>query len=230
MSPEAPRVLIIEDNETLLMGLELNLKAEGFEVLTTKDGAMGLRLSLEEHPDLIILDLMLPGLNGFEILSQLRRRERRLPVIILSARGEEQDKLEGFGLGADDYVTKPFSLKELIARVHARLRLTGAPGVEVNLIRFSTFDVDFDSRRIYRAGEEIKLTAREYDLLEYLIHRPGRVHSRERLLLSIWGYDYEGTERTVDNFIRSLRVKLEDDAANPRHLVTVRGTGYRFEN
>jgi DNA-binding response OmpR family regulator len=219
-------VLIIEDDTTLAMGLELNLTAEGYRVTTARDGAEGLKLALEQRPDLVLLDLMLPGMDGFELLRELRRTGREMPVIIVSARGEERDKLEGFGLGADDYLTKPFSLKELLARVDARFRRRRrAP----SLLQFGGIRVDQQRRQVFLRDEEVSLTNREYDLLAYLVTHRGRVHSRERLLTEVWGLDYDGTERTVDNFVRNLRVKLEADPSQPRHILTVRGVGYRFE-
>ncbi len=223
------RILVIEDDPTIGMGLELNLTAEGFRVSVVRDGGKGLREALGRPPDLLILDLMLPTVDGFEILSRLRQAGCEVPVIILSARGEEQDKLHGFGLGADDYVTKPFSLNELLARVDARLRRVRDKRPVSEELRFGEIRFDLAARRVCRGAEEVLLTGREVALLSYLVEHRGRVHSRERLLGEVWGMDYEGTERTVDNFIRSLRVKLEVDPSHPRHLITVRGAGYRFD-
>ena len=221
------RILVIEDDETLALGLELNLQAEGYEVQLARDGQLGLELARDTAPDLLILDLMLPDLGGFEILSRLRGEGKLMPVIILTARAELSDKLTGFRRGADDYVTKPFSLEELVARVRAAL---GRPhGDHSQRVSFGEVDIDLAARRVLRAGEEVTLTAKEFDLLATLVRRAGRVQPRDTLLSAVWGDDYDGTARTVDNFIRSLRSKLEPDPANPRYLVTVRGLGYRFD-
>jgi len=226
---ERGTVLVVEDDRALAVGLDLNLTAEGFEVLVARDGDTGLRLALEADPDLIVLDLMLPGLDGVSLLSDLRGRGRQVPVIILSARGEETDKVDGLSIGADDYVTKPFGLRELLARVHAALRRSRLVREAGREVCFSDVAVDLGARVVRKGWREVQLTAREFELLAYLVEHPGRVHPRGRLLAAAWGFDYEGTERTVDNFVRSLRVKLEDDPKEPRHLVTVRGVGYRFE-
>ncbi len=225
MAEEPHRILVIEDDQTLVLGLKLNLEAEGFSVIFALDGATGLRFALEHRPELVLLDLTLPELGGFEVLSRLRERGLTMPVIVLSARRELRDKLGGFELGATDYVTKPFSVEELVARIRAALgRTKPSPRLAAGRL-----ELDLTARRLTRGGAEVVLTAREFDLLAYLAARPGRVHPRERLLSAAWGDDYEGTTRTVDNFVRSLRVKLEDDPANPRHLITVRGAGYRFD-
>ncbi len=223
-------VLVVEDDTTLAMGLELNLRAEGHRVTIASDGEAGLRRALADHPDqpdLILLDLMLPKLDGFDVLAELRRRGLQVPVLILSARGEIDDKVRGLGLGADDYLTKPFSVRELAARVAVALRRERRHSQRV--VRFADVEVDIDAREVRRAGTTVEVTPREFELLAWLVARPGRLQSRERLLDAIWGWDYDGTARTVDNFVRRLRVKLEVDPTEPRHLVTVRGAGYRFD-
>jgi DNA-binding response OmpR family regulator len=185
-------------------------------------------MGLEQNPDLAVLDLGLPGMDGLDVLAEWRRRGRELPVIVLTARATLDDKVLGLGQGADDYLTKPFRIKELTARIRAALRRAGL-GRGPRRVPLGEVEVDLDARKVSRAGAEMALTAKEFDLLAFLIERPGRVFSRERLLEAVWGMDYDGTDRTVDNFVRSLRVKVEADPAEPRHVVTVRGAGYRFE-
>ncbi|MFZ4578065.1 MAG: response regulator transcription factor [Myxococcota bacterium] len=228
MASERPTILVVEDDATLVLGLEINLRAEGFRVLSARDGQTGLRMGLEQNPDLAVLDLGLPGMDGLDVLAEWRRRGRELPVIVLTARATLDDKVLGLGQGADDYLTKPFRIKELTARIRAALRRSGL-GRGPRRVQLGEVEVDLDARKVSRAGAEMALTAKEFDLLAFLIERPGRVFSRERLLEAVWGMDYDGTDRTVDNFVRSLRVKVEADPAEPRHVVTVRGAGYRFE-
>jgi len=220
------KILVVEDDLSILTGLAMNLRFEGYEVLQAQDGDQGLKLAVDGGPDLIVLDVMLPGLNGFEVLKELRRRGHSTPVVMLSAKGMEQDKIMGLEFGADDYVAKPFGLKELLARIKAVLRRhkTG-PGAA---FMFGSVEVDFTSQRVTRDGAEVTLTAKEFRMLKFFIEHPGRVVSRQALLEGAWGYDYEGTTRTVDNFVHSLRAKLEEDPEEPRHFLTVRGAGYRF--
>ena len=206
----------------------MNLELEGFQVLHAADGAEGLRLALNENPDLVLLDLMLPSIDGFELLAALREQARAVPVVVLSARTEVRDKVEALGLGADDYVTKPFSLRELVARIHACLRRPAWTQGAGRQVRFGDVDVGLQDRSVKRNGEIVTLTVREFDLLAFLVSKPGRIFSRNHLLSAVWKHDYEGTTRTVDNFIRSLRAKLERNPRKPRHLLTVRGVGYRF--
>jgi len=225
MASERETVLVVEDDRALMVGLDLNLSAEGYRVLTAVDGARGLELATEERPDLIVLDLLLPKLDGHELLTELRRRGFEMPVIILSARGEERDKVKGLMLGADDYVTKPFGLAELVARIEVALRRQRRRRSAGDWVRFGAIAIERTSRRVWRGEDAIVLTAREYDLLDFFVRHAGRAHSRERLLETVWGMDYEGTVRTVDNFVRSLRVKIESDPSAPRHLQTVHGVG-----
>lgn len=221
------RILIIEDDASIAAGLRMNLRHEGFETELAQDGENGLRLAMEEAPDLIILDVMIPAMNGFEVLRELRRRGSTSGIIMLTAKGLEEDKVLGLELGADDYVQKPFGLNELIARIHAvlRRRRQGVP----DTVTFSGVVVDRGARTVSKGGEVLPLSPREISLLLFLLDHPGRALSRDALLEGAWGLDYEGTTRTVDNFIVSLRKKLEPDADNPRHLMTVRGVGYRFD-
>jgi two-component system, OmpR family, alkaline phosphatase synthesis response regulator PhoP len=221
------RVLIIEDDPSIVAGLRMNLRHEGFSVDTAADGDQGLATSLAWQPDLILLDVMMPNMNGYEVLRELRRRGDTTPVIMLTAKGLEEDKVLGLGLGADDYVQKPFSLPELLARIHAVLRRS-SPGQEATIC-FGEVVVELASRRVFLEDEEVSLSQRERILLFYLIKHPRQVLSREHLLNVAWDLDYEGTERTVDNFIRLLRKKLEADSNAPKHFITVRGMGYRFD-
>lgn len=226
---EHPTLLVVEDDRTLARGLVMNLEIEGFRVLHAADGEEGLRLAIDEAPDLVILDLMLPGMDGFEVVAALRERARATPVLVLSARGEVSDKVEALQLGADGYLTKPFSLAELVARIRAALRRPAWDATHDRVVRFGDVAVALDRLEVHRAGELVSLTAREVELLVFLVSHPGRIYSRTRLLDAVWSYDYDGTTRTIDNFIRRLRVKLEVDARRPRHLITVHGAGYRFD-
>lgn len=227
MTPDnASKILLVEDDLSILTGLSINLRHEGFEVLQAQDGDRGLRRAIDDAPDLVILDVMLPGMNGFEVLKELRRRGLTLPIVMLSAKGMEQDKIMGLDLGADDYISKPFGICELVARIRAVLRRHRL--CSANTCSFGCIEVDFDEHRVLRSGEEMTLTAQEFRLLRYLVEHPGRAITRQALLEGAWGFDYQGTARTVDNFIRNLRAKLEEDPEDPSHILTVRGVGYRF--
>lgn len=227
-SEKSQRILVVEDDLAILTGLSMNLRIEGYEVLQAQDGRTGLAKAMDEAPDLMVLDIMLPELNGYELLKELRRRGRDTPVVMLSAKGQEMDKILGLNLGADDYVAKPFGLQELLARIKAVLRrrypLTGIPPVT-----FGDVEVELVSRTVSRAGKPVELTAQEFKLLAHFLAHPGRTFTREELLSGAWGFDYEGSARTVDNFVRQLRLKFEPDPEDPRHFLTVRGLGYRFD-
>ncbi len=227
---QGARVAVVEDDASIRLGLEINLRSAGYEVLSASDGPSGLQLIRRATPDLLVLDLLLPGLSGLEVLRRLRAEGRSLPVLILSALGQEADKVAGLRLGADDYLAKPFGVRELLARIEALLRRTrpagGASGAQVS---FGDVQVDLTARTVARGQEPVHLTPTEFDLLEVLVRAPGRAQSRSHLLGRVWGRGYEGTERTVDNFVNSLRRKLEQDPSRPQHLVTVRGRGYRFD-
>ena len=227
-------ILVIEDNPDLAFGLRNNLEIEGYEVTVAGDGPTGLARALETNPDLLVLDLMLPGMDGFRVLRALREQGRQLPVLMLTARGEEADKVRGLSLGADDYVTKPFGVLELLARVKALLRRTSAQA-DVRASpprtpqRFGDVEVDASTRSVTRAGESVSLAPLEFDLLVALLRRDGAVVSRLDLLREVWGYRAVVVTRTVDTHIAELRRKLESDPATPRHILTVRKTGYRLQ-
>ena len=220
------RILVVEDDLSILTGLSINLRYEGYEVLQAQDGRAGLALAVEQEPDLMILDVMVPELNGYEVVAELRRRGSQLPVIMLSAKASEQDKILGLDRGADDYLGKPFGVPELLARVKALLRRRSR---EPLALSFGDIVVDVEAKRATRGGEPVNLTAQEFRLLAHLVTHPGRTFNREELLTGAWGLDYEGTARTVDNFMRQLRLKLEPDSESPLYFVTVRGLGYRFD-
>ena len=227
------RILIVEDNPDLAYGLRNNLEIEGHEVEVSADGLVGLRRAKEWSPDLIVLDLMLPGLDGYRVLRKLRDEGFDTPVLILTARGEEADKVLGFRLGADDYVTKPFGVLELMARVGALLRrtqrVTPAPVARHPPERFGEIEVDPATRTVSRSGCPVALTPMEFDLLLALIRRRGTVASRMDLLKEVWGHSAAVLTRTVDTHVAELRRKLERDAALPRHILTVRKIGYRLQ-
>lgn len=221
-------ILIVEDDRAILRGLEQNFRFEGYEVITATDGDRGLELAWDKNPDLIILDIMLPKLNGYEICRILRRDGRDVPILMLTAKGQEMDKVMGLELGADDYVTKPFGIMELLARVKALLRRVQRAESHVAQLQLGDVELDFETFTATRAGEPIELSTREFDLLRHLVQNPDRVLSRQAILNAVWGADYYGTSRTVDNFITRLRQKIEPNPSQPRYIQTVRGIGYRF--
>jgi len=227
VSQDTPRVLVVEDDLSILTGVSMNLRFEGYEVLQAQDGARGLEMAVSEAPDLIVLDVMMPKLNGYELLRELRSRGVRTPVLVLSAKGMERDKVLGLDLGADDYVVKPFGVAELMARVKAVLRRRW--GDDGQVLRFGDVAVNLTTKQVTRAAAPVELTAQEFKLLAHLVTNPGRTFAREELLSGAWGIDYEGTPRTVDTFVRQLRQKLEPDPDVPRYILTARGLGYRFE-
>lgn len=222
-------ILVVEDDRSLREGLAMNFRLRGYRVLTAADGDEGLRAAFDERPDLVVLDLMLPGVDGLEILSELRGRHVDTPVLILSARDRLQDKVRGLEIGADDYLTKPFQLPELLARVEAMLRRRRAERADAGTVAFGEVRLEPAERRVTVRGKEVAVSAREFDLLRLLAASPGRVFTRQAILEKVWGWSFEGTARTVDNFIRSLRQKIEADPARPRHIVTVRHVGYRLD-
>jgi two-component system, OmpR family, alkaline phosphatase synthesis response regulator PhoP len=224
------RILVVEDNPDLAYGLRNNLEIEGYDVDVVEDGTQGLARARVGGPDLIILDLMLPGMDGYRVLRALRDEGRRMPILILTARGEEADKVRGLRLGADDYVTKPFGVLELLARVEALLRRTAPPGDGAGPPeRFGVIEVIPASRSVLKSGKPVPLTPKEFDLLLALLHRAGAVATRMELLTEVWGYSAAVLSRTVDTHVAELRRKLESDPAAPKHILTVRKAGYRLE-
>ena len=224
-------ILIVEDDEAIATGLALNLKLAGYTATVVRDGASALVRAAASTPALILLDINLPQKNGLEVMGELRRSGNSTPIIIVSAREDEYDKVAALRLGADDYVTKPFSLAELMARVDAVLRRAGkavAAAPPQSIHRFGDVIVDEDTRTTNRNGESVRLTPLEMELLCFLVRHPSRVFSREEILRQVWGQS-SGTPRTVDNFVAQLRAKLESDPESPCHIVTVRGSGYRFD-
>ena len=238
----AQKVLVVEDEPSLLETLEYNLVRQGYEVRTATDGLQALEMARQEQPDLIVLDVMLPGLDGFEVC-RILRQESNVPILMLTARSDEVDRVVGLEMGADDYLAKPFSMRELMARIKAnlrRVRLTreetlaesGNGGSETrpaSQLVFGDLVIDPERREVYRRQELLHLKPREFDLLLFLAQNRGIALGRELILERVWGWDYGGGSRTVDVHVRWLRQKIEDDPANPTRLVTVRGVGYRFE-
>jgi DNA-binding response OmpR family regulator len=221
-------ILVIEDDPAISLGLQKNLKYEGYDVITEAQGDRGLELALERRPDLIVLDLMLPNLSGFEICKTLRRNEVEVPIIIISAKDQEIDKIMGLDLGADDYITKPFSVRELVARINAVMRRKKRYEKDLETYVFGDVEIDFTARTVSRDGKPLELSPREFDLLGFFVRHPNEVVDRRQILNKVWGYDYYGTARTIDNFVTKLRQKLEPNANTPIYFVTARGIGYKF--
>jgi DNA-binding response OmpR family regulator len=222
------KVLVIEDDAAILRGLADNLMHEGYEVLTATNGEAGYGLQRSQKPDLIILDLMLPRMSGLELCRKLRGEGVQTPILMLTARSEESDRVLGLDLGADDYVTKPFSLRELMARVRALLRRTHSSADLPDALQFGDVEVDFRRYLARRRGKPVDMTRKEFATLRLLVARAGEVVTREELLNEVWGYDSYPVSRTVDNHIAGLRAKLEKDPARPVHIRTVHGVGYKF--
>lgn len=225
------RILIVEDEKNITDILTFNLGREGYHTIEASDGETGLRIALEEDPDLVLLDVMLPKMNGFDVCRQIREAKSTVPILMLTAREEEADKVLGLELGADDYITKPFSMRELMARVRANIRRTkmssGAAESEGS-IRFRNLTIDTAGYSVYKNGIQVDLTQREYELLKFLASRPDVVFSREALMEQVWNYEYVGDVRTVDVTVRRLREKIEDNPAEPAYIITRRGVGYLF--
>lgn len=224
-------ILVVEDETTVLETLSYNLQQEGYKVLTAEDGEQALEIIRTRKPDLVVLDIMLPRLDGLAVCRLVRKDPEvaHIPIIMLTARGTQGDKMVGLDSGADDYITKPFGLGEFLARVRAVLRRAPGRAVHGQELRVGNIRADLASHRAYRGEEELHLSQREFDLLVELMRNAGAVLTRDLLLTRVWGYDYLGDTRTVDVHIRWLRQKIEDDPSNPQHIVTVRGVGYRFE-
>ena len=227
-SRDNPLILVVEDDPSIRLGLRKSLGFDGYTVLEAADGEQGLELAFSERPDLIVLDLMLPKINGFEVCRTIRRHDKTTPILILSAKEQEIDKLTGFDQGADDYITKPFSVRELVARIKAALRRSQTEEVAPELHEFGRVKVDVPGQTLEVDGKSLEVSNREFRLLCYLIENEGRVLSRDQILNKVWGFDYEGTARTIDNFINKLRAKIELEPTEPEHIVTVRGVGYKF--
>lgn len=221
-------ILIVEDEPAMVAGLRDNFEFEGYEVISADNGADGLERALSDEPDLVVLDLMMPRMSGLEVCKQLKARKPSLPIIMLTARGQEIDKVVGLELGADDYVTKPFSIRELLARVKAVLRRISTQTSGHETYRFSDVEVNIRGHEVRRGGNPIELSAKEFALLAYFISHPAETLSRDRLLDEVWGYDSYPSTRTVDTHIVHLRQKLEVNPEEPRFILTVHGSGYKF--
>ena len=220
-------ILIIEDDTTMLRALKDNFEFKGYGVLTADDGEEGLNTALNKKPDLILLDIMLPKINGYEICRLIRQENLNMPIIMLTAKGEESDIILGLNLGADDYVTKPFSIKELLARTAAFLRRSRQ--TEQDIYEFGDFQLDIPARKLTREGDEIKLSPKEFGLLEFFVKKTGRALTRDEILNMVWGYDSFIGSRSIDRFVTTLRNKIEPDPHNPMFIHTIREIGYKFE-
>jgi DNA-binding response OmpR family regulator len=222
------KILIIEDDPAILRGLEDYLVAEHYDILTAVRGDIGLKMALEENPDLILLDLMLPVMNGQEICLKLREEKLKTPILMLTSKKEETDKVLGFELGADDYITKPFSIRELHARIKAHLRRSSREKENIDTYTFADIVIDFVRQETTKQSKNIKLSCKEYEILRFFIQHAHEVVSRNMLLDEVWGYETFPTTRTVDNYILNIRKKLEDDPSNPKHFLTLHKAGYKF--
>ncbi len=221
------RILIVEDEPAMVAGLRDNFEFEGYDVISAEDGVAGLERALSDDPDLVVLDVMMPRMSGLDVCKQLKARRPSIPIIMLTARGQEIDKVVGLELGADDYVTKPFSIRELMARVKAVLR-RASPQLAADIYRFSDIEVNIRGNEVLRTGRPVELSAKEFALLAYFISHPAETLSRDRLLDAVWGYDNYPNTRTVDTHIVHLRQKLEPNPEEPRFILTVHGSGYKF--
>jgi two-component system alkaline phosphatase synthesis response regulator PhoP len=224
----AGRILIVDDEPDMLLGLKDNFEFEGYQVLTAGDGTAGLELARAEKPDLVVLDLMLPRLSGLEVCKTLRGEGFDKPIVMVTARGQEIDKVVGLELGADDYVTKPFSIRELLARVRAVLRRAEGRRQRLQSYRFADLEFDFETYKALRKGQPLEMSPREFELLRYLIERKGETVSRDQLLEDVWGYESYPSTRTVDTHIAKLRAKIGDSGSEPKYILTIHGMGYKF--
>ncbi|UCH93876.1 MAG: response regulator transcription factor [Candidatus Aminicenantes bacterium] len=223
------KILIIEDDPTIIEGLEAAFKFHGFQVSYAESSETGLPLVRQNKPDLVILDIMLPGLDGFETCKRIREQDQHIPIIMLTAKSQESDKLLGFELGADDYVTKPFSAKELIARVKAVLKRTTAGPSAQQVVTIGNATVNFDNFTLCKGGDEFALSPKEHAILKLFVNQPDTVISRSRIIDEVWGDEYFPSPKTIDNFVVKLRGKIEDNPKKPRHILTVHGAGYKFK-
>lgn len=228
LGAEMETILLVEDDPAILLGLKKNLRYHGYDVMVATDGAQGLEIAIDKKPDVILLDVMLPTMSGFEICKTLKRNEIETPVIILSAKDQEIDKIMGLDLGADDYITKPFAIGELVARINAVLRRKRRYDKKIETYEFGHVVVDFTGRSVEVGEKTVDLSPREFDLLAFFIKHAGQVLERQQILNRVWGFDYYGTARTIDNFVTKLRQKIEERPDKPTHFLTVRGVGYKF--
>ena len=222
------KILIVEDEPNMVAGLRDNFEFEGYQVISAPDGVAGLERALSESPDLVILDVMMPRMSGLDVCKQLKAKKPAIPIIMLTARGQEVDKVVGLELGADDYVTKPFSIRELLARVKAVLRRAGTAAKVSDKYTFGEVEVNLRSCQVSRKGKAMDFSSKEFELLKFFLHHPGETLSRDRLLEEVWGYEHFPTTRTVDAHIVRLRQKVEPKPEEPRFILTVHGTGYKF--
>jgi DNA-binding response OmpR family regulator len=222
------KILIVEDEPNMVAGLRDNFEFEGYQVISAPDGVAGLERALTEAPDLVILDVMMPRMSGMDVCKQLKNKKPAMPIIMLTARGQEVDKVVGLELGADDYITKPFSIRELLARVKAVLRRAGIAPRAAEKYTFGEVEVNLRSCRVSKRGKELDFSSKEFELLKFFLHHPGETLSRDRLLEEVWGYQHFPTTRTVDAHIVRLRQKVEPKPDEPRFILTVHGTGYKF--
>ena len=227
-SEQKTRILIVEDEPAMVQGLRDNFEYEGYEVISAADGVDGLNRAMADQPDLVVLDVMMPKMSGLDVCKQLKARKPSMPIIMLTARGQEIDKVVGLELGADDYVTKPFSIRELMARVKAVLRRASPQAATAEIYRFSDVEVNVRSNEVLRGGQPVELSSKEFALLAYFVAHPAETLSRDRLLDAVWGYENYPTTRTVDAHIVHLRQKLEPNPEEPRFILTVHGSGYKF--
>jgi DNA-binding response OmpR family regulator len=222
-----PSVLIVEDDPALLRGLKDNFTAHGYDVRTVSEGGAAFEMALAKPPDLVLLDIMLPNMNGYEICSRLRKQQLEMPILMLTAKGQEEDIVRGLELGADDYITKPFSIRELLARAAAFLRRRSRAAADVH--RFGRFALDLGSHKLTGDGREVPLTAKEFRLLEFFVERAGRALTRNEIMNNVWGRSVIVTSRSVDRCVTTLRSKIEPDPRRPTYIHTIRDIGYRFE-
>lgn len=222
------KILVVEDDRSLRRGLMMNLTSRGYDAVSASDGEEGMKKAFDEKPDLIVMDVTMPGWSGLEIVDELRKRGERVPVLILSARSRTHEKVAGLNLGADDYMTKPFDLPELIARIEVMLRRTRESATESSVLSVHDIEINKLERSVKLRGKSLRLNAKEFDILVLFMEAPGHVFTRELILERVWGWDYEGTARTVDNYITSLRRKLERGCNTRKHIETVPRVGYRL--
>jgi DNA-binding response OmpR family regulator len=222
------KILIVDDEPNIVLPLQFLMEQNEYQVDVASSGEEAIEKLMQFEPDLILLDIMLPGINGFEICRKIKREKPHLPVIMLTAKSEETDMISGLDYGADDYITKPFSLTELFARIRSVLRRSGLKARSIDNYSFSNVRLDFENHRAFVDEKEVKLSVKEFDIMQYFIDHRGEVIHRHDLLDEVWGYDVMPTTRTVDNFMHELRKKLEEDSSQPKHIITIRGIGYKF--